>query len=63
MEGLRGSNQRVDRMHPRDRGRVGPLPSRPFNREKTRVPAAILYRYAPYICKLLEICWPCGMLF
>ncbi|XP_052793246.1 CREB-regulated transcription coactivator 1-like isoform X2 [Mya arenaria] len=37
MEGMRGGNQRVDRMHPRDRGRqVGPLRSRPFNMEKNR---------------------------
>ncbi|XP_052277227.1 CREB-regulated transcription coactivator 1-like isoform X3 [Dreissena polymorpha] len=38
MEAMRGGSQaRVDRIHPRDRGRQGgPLRSRPFNMEKTR---------------------------
>ena len=36
---MRGQQARVDRMHPRDRGRqqIGPLRSRPFQMEKSRV--------------------------
>lgn len=48
MENVHGGQQsRIDRMHPRDRGRQqigpGPLRSRPFQMEKSRVLFYIVY--------------------